>query len=91
MAAPTVDMAALPGVLGPRTLQRTVKYASDSISDFGFFTTIYDTELTSLDFAIRSLVLTSFSVNFHSAFRIPNSAIVDPVARPSSRFRDTNS
>jgi hypothetical protein len=54
------------------------------ISDLGFFTTIGDTELNGTDFTIRSLVLTSFSVNFQSAFCIPNSAIVDPVAHPSS-------
>jgi hypothetical protein len=61
------------------------------ISDLGFITTIDDTELNSSDFAIRSLVLTSFSANFQSAIRIPNAAIVDPVARPSPRSRDTNS
>ena len=47
------------------------------ILDLGFLTTIDDIELNSSDFAIRSLVLTSFSANFHSA-------IVDPVARSSS-------
>ena len=60
------------------------------ISDLGFLTTIADIELNSSDFSIRSLVLKSFSVNFQSAFRIPHSTIVDPVAHPSSRSRDSN-
>jgi hypothetical protein len=60
------------------------------ISDLGFLTEIDDIELNSSDFAIRSLVpirslvLTSSSVNFQSAIHNPHSAIVDPVARPSS-------
>ena len=39
------------------------------VSDLGFLTTIDDIELNSSDFAIRFLVLRSFSVNFQSAFR----------------------
>ncbi|MGB7031096.1 MAG: hypothetical protein WBF29_06585, partial [Syntrophobacteria bacterium] len=39
------------------------------VSDLGFLTTIDDIELNSLDFAIRFLVLRSFSVNFQSVFR----------------------
>jgi hypothetical protein len=71
------------------TLRRTVQVRLGfdlgfRISDLGFLTTITDIELSSSDFSIRSLVLTSFSVNFQSAIRIPYSAIVDPVARPSS-------
>ena len=61
------------------------------ISDLGFLTTIDDIELNSSDFAICSLVFTSFSANFQSAIRNPHSAIVDPVARPSSWSRYSNS
>jgi hypothetical protein len=61
------------------------------ISDLGFFITIDVTELNSSNFAIRSLVLTSFFVDSQSAFHIPNSAIVDPVTHPSPRSRDDNS
>ena len=43
------------------------------ISDLGFITAIDDTELNSSDFAIRSPLLTSFLVDFQSAFRIPHS------------------
>jgi hypothetical protein len=39
------------------------------VSDLGFLTTISDIELSSSDFAVFSLVLTSFSANFQSAFR----------------------
>jgi len=89
-------MSVLPGVLGYRTLRRTVQVRLGfdlefRISDLGFLTTIDDIELNSSDFAIRFLVLTSFSVNFQSAFRMPHAAIVDPVAHPSLRSRDTNS
>ncbi len=92
----TVDMDVLPGVLGRRTLRRTaqVRLGFDlgfRISDLGFLTTMDNIELNSSDFAIRSLVLRSFSVNFQSAFRNPPSAIVDPVARPSLWSRDSNS
>jgi hypothetical protein len=52
------------------------------ISDLGFLTIIDDIELYSSDFAIRSLVLRSFLAYFQSAFCIPHSAIVGPVARP---------
>jgi hypothetical protein len=81
-------MAVLTGVLGCRPLRRTVQVRLGfdfgfRISNLGFITAIDDTELNSLDFAIRSPVLTSFLVDFQSAFRIPNFAIVDPVARPS--------
>jgi hypothetical protein len=89
-------MAVLPCVLGCRPLRRTaqVRLGFDlgfRILDLGFLTTIDDIELKNSDLAIRSLVLTIFSVNFQSAFRNPHSAIVDPVARPSSRSRDSNS
>jgi hypothetical protein len=72
--AATTDMAVLPGVLGRRLLRRTVQVRLGfdlgfQISDFGFFTAIDDIELNSSDFAICSLVLKSFSVNFKSAFR----------------------
>ena len=93
------------------TLRRTVQVRLGfdlgfRILDLGFLTTIDDIELNSSDFAIRSLVLTSFFVDSQSAFHIPNSAIVDPMARPprlseqardggqarpSSRSRDSNS
>ncbi|MDH3557977.1 MAG: hypothetical protein OES18_19235 [Deltaproteobacteria bacterium] len=43
------------------------------VSDLGFITAIDDTELNSSDFAIRSPLLTSFLVDFQSAFRIPHS------------------
>ena len=59
------------------------------ILDLGFLTTIDDIELNSSDFAIRSLVLKSSSVNFQSAIHNPHSAIVDLVARPSSWSRDS--
>ena len=67
-------MSVLPGVLGYRTLRRTVQVRLGfdlefRISDLGFLTTIDDIELNSSDFAIRFLVLTSFSVNFQSACR----------------------
>ena len=95
-AAPTADMTFLPGVLGPRTLRRTVQVRLGfdlkfRILDLGFLTTIDGIEFNSSDFAICSLVLTSFSVNFQSAFRNPHSAIVNPVARPprlSEQARD---
>ena len=76
-------MVVLPGVLGPRTLLRTVKYASASISDLGFFTTIDDIELNSSDVAICSPVLTSFSANFQSAFRNhrPGGTAISTVSR----------
>ena len=97
-SAATTNMTVLPGVLGcsfgrlrtSSPCDVLFKYASASILDLGFFTTIDYTELNSSDFTIRSLVLTSFSVNFQSAFRIPNSTIVDRVARPSSRSRYTD-
>jgi len=89
-------MAVLPGVLGCRPLRRTIQVRLGfdlgfRISDLGLLTIIDDIEFNSSDFAIRSLVLTSFSVNFQSAIRILHSAIVDPVARPSSWSRDSNS
>ncbi len=67
-------MTVLPGVLGYRTLRRTVQVRLGfdfgfRISDLGFFTTIDNIELNSSDFAICSLVLTNFSANFQSAFR----------------------
>jgi hypothetical protein len=67
--AATVDMAVLPGVLGCRTLRRTVQVRlgfdfGSRISDLGFLTTIDDIELNSADFAICFLLLTSFSANF---------------------------
>jgi hypothetical protein len=61
------------------------------ILDVGFFSTIDDMELNISDFAICFLVRISSSANFHSAFRNPHSAIVNPVARLSSRSRDDNS
>ncbi len=78
------------------TLRRTVQVRLGFdlgfwISDLGFLTTLADIELNSSDFSVRSLVLTSFSANFQSAFRNPHSAIVDPVARPprlSEQARD---
>jgi len=78
------------------TLRRTVQVRLGfdlgfRISDLGFLTTIDDIELNSSDFAICSLLLTSFSANSQSAFRNPHSTIVDPVARPSSWSRDINS
>ena len=96
LLAATTDMAVLPGVLGCRPLRRTVQVRLGfdlgfRILDLGFLTTIDDIELNSSDFAICSLVLTSFSANFQSAFPNPHSPIVDPVARPSSRSRDSNS
>ncbi|MEJ2232381.1 MAG: hypothetical protein P8X67_00515 [Syntrophobacterales bacterium] len=53
----TTDMAVLPGVLGCRTLRRTVQVRLGfdcrfGISDLGFFTAIYDLELNSSDFTI---------------------------------------
>ena len=94
--AATTDMAVLPGVLGCRPLRRTVQVRLGfdlgfRISDLRFLTTIDDIELNSSDFAICSLVFTSFSANFQSAIRNPHSAIVDPVARPSSWSRYSNS
>ena len=78
------------------TLRRTVQVRLGfdlgfRISDLGFFTTTDDSELNSSDFSICSLVLTSFSTNFQSAFGNRHFAIVDPVARPFSRSRDGNS
>jgi len=72
-------MTVLPGVLGYRTLRRTVQVRLGfdfgfRISDLGFFTTIDNIELNSSDFAICSLVLTNFSANFQSAIRIPQSS-----------------
>jgi hypothetical protein len=89
-------MDVLPGVLGYLTLRRTVQVRLGfdlgfRISDLGFLTTIAYIELNSSNFSIRFLVLTSFSVNFQSAFRNPRSAIADPVAHPSPGSRDTNS
>jgi hypothetical protein len=96
-------MAVLPDVLGCRLLRRTIQVRLGfdlgfRISDLGFLTEIDDIELNSSDFAIRSLVLTSSSVNFQSAIHNPHSAIVDPVApivdpvaHPSSRSRDSTS
>ena len=89
-------MGVLPGVLGFRLLRRTIQVCLGfdlgfRILGLGFLTTNVDIRLNSSDFAIGSLVLTSFSENFQSAFRNPHSAIVDPVARPSSRSRDSNS
>ena len=97
------DMAVIAGVLGcsfgyaqdKLTLRRTVQFRLGfdlgfGISDLGFFNTIDDIELNSSDIAICSLVLTNFSASFQSAVRNPHSAIVDPVARPSSRSRDAN-
>ena len=94
--AATTDIDVLPGVLGCRPLRRTVQVRLGfdlgfRISDLGFLTTIDDIELNSSDFAICSLVFTSFSANFQSAIRNPHSAIVDPVAPPSSWSRDSNS
>ena len=103
--AAAADMAVLPGVLGCGTLRRTIQVRLGfdlgfRISDLGFLTTTTsdDIELNSSDFAFCSLVLTSFSANFqsafrnpHSAIRNPHSAIVDPVARPSPRSRDGDS
>ncbi|MDH3556686.1 MAG: hypothetical protein OEU80_10470 [Deltaproteobacteria bacterium] len=56
------------------TLRRTVQVRLGfdlgfRILDLGFLTTIDDIELNSSDFAICSLVLSSFSANFQSAFR----------------------
>ena len=87
-AASANYMAVLPGVLGCRPLRRTIQVRLGfdlgfRISDLGFLT-IDDIELNSSDFAICSLALKSFSVNFQSAIRNLHSAIVDPVARPSS-------
>jgi glycopeptide antibiotics resistance protein len=72
--AATTDMDVLPGVLGCRTLQRTLQVRLGlefgfGISDLGFLTTIDDVELNTSDFAICSLVLKSFSASFQSAFR----------------------
>jgi hypothetical protein len=102
--AATADKKVLPGVLGcsfdfaqdrlPLRHTVQVRLGFDFgfwISDLGFLTVIYDTELNGSDFTIRSLALTRFSVNFQSEFRIPNSAIVDPVALSSPRSRDGNS
>ena len=96
LLAATTDMAVLPGVLGCRPLRRTVQVRLGfdfrfRILDLGFFTTIDDIELNISDFAICFLVRISSSANFHSAFRNPHSAIVNPVAHPSSWSRDTNS
>ncbi len=96
LPAPTADMTVLPGVLGCRTLRRTVQVRLGfdfgfRILDLGFLTTIDDIELKNSDLAIRSLVRTSFSENFQSAIRNPHSAIVDPVARSSPRSRHENS
>jgi hypothetical protein len=82
-------MTVLPGVLACRILRRTVQVHLGFdlgfwIWDLGFLTTIDDIELKNSDLAIRSLILTNYSVNFQSAIRIPQSAIVDPVASPSS-------
>ncbi len=82
-------MDVLPCVLGYRPLRRTIQVCLGfdlgfGISDLGFLITIDDIELNSSDFAICSPVFRSFSANFQSA-------IVDPVARPSSWSRDTNS
>ena len=76
----TVDMAILPGVLGCRTLRRTVQVRLGfdlgfGISDLGFLITIDDIELNRSDFAICSPVVRSFSANFQSAIRIPRSSI----------------
>ena len=76
----TADMAVLPGVLGCRSLRRTVQVRLGfdlgfGISDLGFLITIDDIELNSSDFAICSPVLRSFSANFQSAIRIPRSSI----------------
>ncbi len=85
-----------PCVLGCRPLRRTIQVRLGfdlgfGISDLGFLSTIGDIELNSSDLTICSLVLANSSANFKSAFRNPHSAIVDPVARPSSWSRDTNS
>jgi hypothetical protein len=37
-----------------------------------------------LRFRDYSSILTSFSADFHSAIRVPQSAFIDPVARPSN-------
>jgi len=86
-AASANNMIVFPGVLGYRTLRRTVQVRLGfdlgfRISDLGFLTIIDDIELYSSDFAIRSLVLRSFLAYFQSEFCIPHSAIVCPVARP---------
>ncbi len=83
LPAPTADMTVLPGVLGCRTLRRTVQVRLGFdfgfwILDLGFLTTIDDIELKNSDLAIRSLVRTSFSENFQSAIRNPHSAIRIP-------------
>jgi len=83
-AASANNMAVLTGVLGCRPLRRTVQVRLGfdlgfRISDLGFLNTIDDIELNSADFAIKFLI------------RNPHSTIVDPVARPSSRSRDSNS
>ena len=64
----TTDMAVLPGVLGYRTLRRTVQVRLGldlgfRILDFGFLTAIDDIELNSSDFAIFTIR------NPESAFR----------------------
>jgi hypothetical protein len=89
-------MDVLPGVLGCSfdfaqdrlPLRRTVQVRLGfdlgfRISDLGFLTEIDDIELNSSDFAIRSLVLTSSSVNFQSAIHNPHSV-------PVSWSRDSN-
>ena len=89
-------MDVLPGVLGCGHLRRTIQVRLGfdfrfRILDLGFFTTIDDIELNISDFAICFLVRISSSANFHSAFRNPHSAIVNPVARPprlSEQARD---
>ena len=73
-------MAVLPGVLGCGPLRRTVQVRLGfdlgfRISDLGFLTTIYDIELNTSGLAICSLVFRSFSTNFQSAIRIPQSSV----------------
>ena len=63
-----------PCVLGCRPLRRTIQVRLGfdlgfRISDLGFLNTNVDIKLNSSDFAIGSRILTSFSANFHSAFR----------------------
>ena len=75
----TTDMAVLSGVLGCRTLRRSVQVRLGfdlgfGISDLGFLSTIDDIELSNSDIAICSLVQTNFSASFQSAIRNPQSS-----------------
>ena len=79
LPAATADMSVLPGVLGYRTLRRTVKVRLGfdfgfGISDLGFLSTIDDIELTDQISPFALWFSRAFQQIFNPHFRIPQSS-----------------